>query len=112
MKTSLKFLMLFLAAILISCGGKEEKKEDQITLSGSKKEVKKEATETESSSDEVPASERITLDNKGVGQIKDIPLDAAIAVDSCIRLELPWPASGEHDQERSDASKSNHEKAL
>lgn len=65
--------MIFAAAILISCGGKEDKKEDSIKLSG-KKEIKKEPAKSEASSDEVPASERITLDNKGVGEVKDMPL--------------------------------------
>ncbi len=78
MKHAIKLLIIFVAAILISCGGKEEKKDDNIKIGGAKKEVKKEPIDTGSDSDEVPASERITLDNKGVGQVKDLPLDSAI----------------------------------
>jgi cytochrome c len=77
MKYTIKLLLIFTAALLMSCGGKEEKKEDSIKIGGAKKEVKKEASTT-SSTDEVPASERITLDNKGVGEVKDLPLDTAI----------------------------------
>lgn len=78
MKHTIKLLMIFFAAILISCGGKEEKKDDQIKLGGTKKEVKKEPAESGSSSDDVPASQRITLDNKGVGEVKDLPLNPEI----------------------------------
>ncbi len=78
MKHTIKLLMIFFAAILISCGGKEEKKDDQIKLGGTKKEVKKEPAESGSASDDVPASERITLDNKGVGEVKDLPLNPEI----------------------------------
>jgi mono/diheme cytochrome c family protein len=78
MKHAIKLLLMFAAALLLSCGGKEEKKEDSIKIGGAKKEVKKETSTTSSSTDEVPASERITLDNKGVGEVKDLPLDPKI----------------------------------
>jgi mono/diheme cytochrome c family protein len=78
MKHTIKLLLLFTVALLLSCGGKEEKKDDNIKLGGTAKEVKKEPVETGSISNEVPASERITLDNKGVGEVKDLPLDPAI----------------------------------
>lgn len=78
MKHTIKFLLIFTAALLLSCGGKEEKKDDSIKIGGTKKEVKKEASTTGSATDEIPASKRITLDNKGVGEVKDLPLDPAI----------------------------------
>lgn len=78
MKHALKLLALFFTVLLMACGGKEEKKEDNIKIGGAKKEVTKEPTATGAASDEVPASERITLDNKGVGQIKNIDLDPDI----------------------------------
>ncbi|MCW5518589.1 c-type cytochrome [Aureitalea sp. L0-47] len=78
MKLPIKLLLLFFAALLLSCGGKEEKKDDKIKLSSTKKEVQKEPEKSGSASDEVPASERITLDNKGVGEVKDLPLDPEI----------------------------------
>ena len=52
---------------LASCGGGSQSTEEQpdpVPL------VKEESS--------VPASERITLDNKGVGRIKDLPLEATI----------------------------------
>lgn len=74
MKHALKLLILFFAFALMSCGGKEEKKDDNIKIGG-KKEIKEAPVTSEGASDEVPASERITLDNKGVGEVKDLPLD-------------------------------------
>ncbi|WP_424964354.1 cytochrome c [Ekhidna sp.] len=57
--------------IITACGGGGGKsKIDQI-----KEQSKMEPAEAESN---VPASERITLDNKGVGQIKDLPLPETI----------------------------------
>ena len=60
--------------LLISCGGKEEKKDNfQI-----RQKAKTESQVTIPKSDEVPASKRITLDNKGVGKIKNLDLAATI----------------------------------
>ena len=59
-------LGLFVFA-LVSCGGSEPEKATNTTPPKSM--IKKK---------EVPASERITLDDKGVGQIKDITLDDEI----------------------------------
>ncbi len=78
MKHRIKFLLIVAAAIQLSCGGKEEKKDDSIKIGGAKQEVKKETSPTAAATDEVPASERITLDNKGVGEVKDLPLDPVI----------------------------------
>lgn len=85
MKHTIKLLLIFAAALLLSCGGKEDKKEDSIKIGGTKKEVKKETSATAAATDEVPASERITLDNKGVGEVKNLPLDAEINQDMVAR---------------------------
>jgi len=74
MKSNLMNLLMILSLLLVSCGGKEEKKEG-FSLDRSKAEK---TTETEAVSDEVPASQRITLDEKGVGLIKEITLDPEI----------------------------------
>ena len=75
MKALIKIALLLSIGLLLSCGGKEEKKKDKIQI-GQKPKV--ETTKTEAASDEVPASKRITLDNKGVGKIKSLTLDPAI----------------------------------
>jgi len=75
MKIAFKSLALVFFIVLMSCGGKDEKKKDRIQI-GQKQEVEK--TVEEPISDEVPASKRITLDNKGVGKIKNLELPATI----------------------------------
>ena len=75
MRTIIKLLFLVAVGILISCGGKDEKKKDKIQI-GQKQEV--ELKVEEPVSNEVPASKRITLDNKGVGKIKNLELPATI----------------------------------
>ena len=75
MRTIIKLLFLLAVGILISCGGKDEKKKDKIQI-GQKQEV--ELKVEEPVSNEVPASKRITLDNKGVGKIKNLELPATI----------------------------------
>lgn len=75
MKIAIKSLTVLFALLLVSCGGKEEKKEG-FSVDRSKSTEK--AAETAPATDEVPASQRITLDDKGVGEIKSITLDAEI----------------------------------
>ncbi len=75
MKTIHRLALLISLGLLISCGGKEEKKKPEFSYG------KKEPTETkkeEPKSNEIPASKRITLDNKGVGKIKNLELPATI----------------------------------
>jgi len=75
MKTIQKLTMLIAIITLVGCGGKEEKTNDRPQI-GQKSKVEK---KTEHSvSDEVPASQRITLDNKGVGKIKNLELSPTI----------------------------------
>lgn len=75
MKITIRSLALAFSLILLSCGGKEEKKEG---FSIDRSKTTEKAIETAPETDQVPASQRITLDDKGVGQIKDITLDAEI----------------------------------
>lgn len=65
-----------LTLILIGCGGKTEKKEDGFSVN--RKKTTEKVEETPAPTNEVPASKRITLDNKGVGQIKDVTLEPEI----------------------------------
>ena len=73
MKTTLKFISVLFTILILSCGGKEEKKTESFTYE--KKEVKK---ETPKEVEVVPASKKIDLTNKGVGPITSITLDANI----------------------------------
>lgn len=70
--------LFFTASILIfvACGESEKKKEKEQFKIGQKPKVE---TKVETPiSNEVPASKRITLDNKGVGKIKNIELSPTI----------------------------------
>lgn len=72
-KTFVTGLVIF--SLLLSCGGKEEKKE---TFNVYRKKSTETIAETPEPNNEVPASQRITLEDKGVGQIKEITLDPVI----------------------------------
>ena len=61
--------IILIAIFLFACGG------GQSRIDRIKEQSKIEPTEAES---DVPASERITLDEKGVGRIKDLPLPETI----------------------------------
>jgi len=73
MKSTLKLLSLFLVALLLSCGGGDEKKEEkkQVKLKTQKTEKKVEAKK-------VKASETVDLTNKGIGPISSVTLGADI----------------------------------
>ena len=76
MKYLIKTVALIFVISLMSCGGGDEKKEKkQVKIGGTKTEKTKKTTPA---SDKVPASKQITLDNKGVGPIKNIDLPATI----------------------------------
>ncbi|WP_297764606.1 cytochrome c [uncultured Muriicola sp.] len=75
MKSIFKSMVLLFSLLLISCGGKEEKKEG---FSVDRSKAPEPTSEAAAESNEVPASQRITLDEKGVGQIKEITLDPQI----------------------------------
>lgn len=74
MKTILKLFSLLLISLLIGCGGKEEKKKEGFSYE------KKTTTETKTAAPatKVPASQQITLSDKGVGPITSIELPAEI----------------------------------
>lgn len=75
MKTIYRLTLLVTLGLFIGCGGKEEKKEEGFSYKRKPQtETKKEAPK----SDEVPASKRITLDEKGVGKIKELKLPETI----------------------------------
>ena len=73
MKTTLKLMTLLFAVLIVSCGGKEEKKEEKFSY-------EKKATKTEAvvKEDKVTASKRIDLTTKGVGPITSVELGADI----------------------------------
>ena len=75
MRYLIKTLTVLFSALLLSCGGGEEKKEETIKLGQKPKvETKVETPVTE----KTPASQRITLDNKGVGKIKNVTLNPTV----------------------------------
>lgn len=74
MKTTLKLITVLFVTLLLSCGGKEEKKKEKFSYQN-----KVESKETTTKKEEnVPASKKIDLTNKGIGPISSITLDADI----------------------------------
>lgn len=74
MKKTLKIITVLFVTLLISCGGKEEKKEEAVTYKKKEPIEKKETPKVEV----VKASEKIDLTNKGVGPITSLELPAEI----------------------------------
>ena len=74
MKSILKIMTVLLSISLMSCGGKEEKKKEGFSYE------KKTTTETKTAAPaaKVPASQQITLSDKGVGPITSVELPAEI----------------------------------
>jgi mono/diheme cytochrome c family protein len=74
MKTTLKLLMVLFVTLLVSCGGKEEKKKEGFSYQ------KKATTEKAATpkAEKVPASKKVDLANKGVGPITSITLGAEV----------------------------------
>src|SRR5680860_1178917 len=76
MDVKIKSVAILFSLMLMACGGKEEKKKEGFSVDRQKTTTEKPAeTPAESAT---PASERITLDNKGVGPIESVSLDAEI----------------------------------
>ena len=73
MKTTLKLMTLLFAALVMSCGGKEEKKEEKFSY-----EKKTPKTEEAAKEEKVPPSKQINLTDKGVGPITSLTLPADI----------------------------------
>ena len=76
MKLILRGAVLFFSLILLSCGGKEEKKKEGFSVERQKSAT--EQTKTDPVIPEVKASERIDLTNKGVGPITSITIPDAV----------------------------------
>lgn len=70
MKTLSKALLFFLPLIMFGCGGNDAE------TSGSKSSAEK--TEAPAKESNVPASQRVDLENKGVGPVSSVTLDADI----------------------------------
>lgn len=75
MKVTLKIITVLFVSLLISCGGKEEKKEETISYQKKAPTEKKEDTPKVEA---VKASERVDLTSKGVGPITSLELPAEI----------------------------------
>jgi len=77
MTTIQKLITLFFTILLISCGGKKEKESEGFSYE------KKTTTETTTatSAAKIPASQQITLSDKGVGPVTSLELPAEINVD-------------------------------
>ncbi|TXE17056.1 cytochrome c [Psychroserpens burtonensis] len=74
MKRTLKLMTVLFVTLLLSCGGKEEKKKEAISFGKKEAPVKVEVPKET----QVPASKRVDLTNKGIGPITSITLDAVI----------------------------------
>lgn len=74
MKATLKLISVLFITLLISCGGKEEKKKEKFSYQ--KKAVTEQTTTPKT--EETPASKKVDLENKGVGPIKSVDLSAAV----------------------------------
>ena len=73
MKKTLNILTVLLVTLLISCGGKEEKKKEGFSYD------KKVTTEkTIKKVEKIPASKKVDLTNKGVGPITSLTLNSEI----------------------------------
>jgi mono/diheme cytochrome c family protein len=73
MKILFKSVILLFSVLLVSCGGKEEKKKEGFSVK--RKATTEKAAETPAAS-ETKASERVDLTSKGVGPITSLTLDA------------------------------------
>ena len=74
MKTTLKLMAVLFVTLLMSCGGKEEKKKEGFSYQ------KKTPTEktTIQKAEKVSASKKVDLTNKGIGPITSVTLDAEV----------------------------------
>ncbi len=76
MSITIRSLTIIFSVLLMSCGGKEKKETDGFSVN--RKSATDKPIETAPASDAVPASQRVTLGDKGVGEIKDITLQDEI----------------------------------
>jgi mono/diheme cytochrome c family protein len=75
MKIVFKSMVLLFSLLLVSCGGKEEKKKEGFSV---KRQKTTEKTVETPAVSETKASERVDLSNKGVGPVTSITLNDAI----------------------------------
>ena len=73
MKKALNILTVLLITLLISCGGKEEKKKESFTIK-----KKPEIEVTTKQVEKIPASKRVDLANKGIGPITSLELSSDV----------------------------------
>ncbi len=76
MKLATRSLTIIFSVLLMSCGGKEEKKKEGFSVDRTKATEK--PVEAAPAADMTPASARIELSNKGVGPITAVTLDSEI----------------------------------
>ncbi|WP_297794506.1 cytochrome c [uncultured Eudoraea sp.] len=76
MRQLIKTTVFLLTLLLLSCGGKEEKKKEGFSVTRQKTET--ETTATTPDTEVTKASERIDLTNKGIGPVTSVNLDAEI----------------------------------
>lgn len=76
MKALSRSLAIIFSVLLMSCGGKEEKKKEGFSIDRTKGTEK--PAETSPVTNATPASARVDLSNKGVGPITAITLDSEI----------------------------------
>lgn len=74
MKRALKLTAVLFASLLISCGSKEEKKKEGFSYEKTAPTEKA----TPKKAEQVPASKKIDLANKGIGPIKSVTLAAEV----------------------------------
>ena len=79
MRINFLFTVFLLSLLMLSCGGKEKKANDGFSVTRTKSEEPK--TEAAPVADKVPASQRVALDNKGVGPITSLTLGDEIDQD-------------------------------
>ncbi len=76
MDIKIKSVAILFSLMLMACGGKEEKKKEGFSVERAKTSTEK--TEEAPADTGTPASQRVDLDNKGVGPITSVELDAVI----------------------------------
>ena len=74
MKATFKLITVLFITLLVSCGGKEEKKKEKFSYQ--KKAVTEQTTTPKT--EKTLASKKVDLENKGVGPIKSVDLSAAV----------------------------------
>ncbi|HDZ03484.1 hypothetical protein LCGC14_0417290 [marine sediment metagenome] len=79
MKIVLRSIVIVFSLMLVACGGKEEKKKEGFSVDRAKTSEK--TTEADAVTNGVSASERVDLDNKGVGPITSVTLSPEIDAD-------------------------------